>query len=751
MVDIHKSLSERKKPQSKASLKDKGVKVPSFLRNRIWLAALLVAVLTFVVYLPALENDFVNWDDQKFIYENTHITSLNIDFLKWSLTNQKSQWSPLRWLSHAVDYKIWKLNPVGHHLSNVLLHVLNTFLVVVFVMWIFRTVESQRLPFALQEEAAVFWKRAFITSIITGLFFGLHPLRVESVAWVSARKDVLYSFFFLISLIFYLGYVSSSRGRGIKYFFLCLISFIMALMSKAMAVTLPFVLILLDVYPLKRFNSGSRIRVLVEKVPFFGLSLASALITVMVHQEMGAVTPLVASTLSERILVAFKSLSFYLLKTVWPSNLVPYHQYPYRISFLSLEYIGSIILVVAVTVLCVYSWNKGKRIWLAVWLYFVLHLLPVPGIFRIGGYFAAERYTYIPSIGPFLLIGLGVSLVWERANARERGFFPGKGLVILVLVMILSVLSVLTVKQIKIWKDSLTLWTHELEIHPDAMLAYALRGGAYADSGDNQQAVKNYTMAMELNPGFSKAYNNRGKAYYALGNYQQAVKDLTKAIELNPEAVKGYHNRGKAYYALGNYQQAVKDLTKAIELNPRAVTYYYRGKIYADMGKEQRALNDLNKAIEYSPGNALAYKTRGDIYLRLGDLQGALVTLNKAIDLKPDFTEALSNRCGVYIQMGNYLKAIKDCSRVLEINPQNAMAYNNRGLAFNASGDFEKAIMDYSQAIALNPGDPGFYRNRGTVYIRIGKDNEAIRDLQKAAGLDDKKIQKFLKKRGISW
>jgi len=269
----------------------------------IWVPAVLVAAATFVIFLPSLGYEFINYDDDRFIYDNPNITSMGSDFFRWAFTNRQYQWSPLRWISHALDYKLWGLKAAGHHLSSVLLHSLNAFLVVILVAKLFEMRKRQTPLILAEEEDRGFRRKALLAGVITGLLFSIHPLRVESVAWVSERKDVLFAFFFLLSLISYLSYYrhrdpDNSQKKPV-YYLLALVFFVMSVMSKAAAVTLPLVLVLLDFYPLKRieFRSGPSVwrKVLVEKLPFFALSALSCVLTFLVQRACGAVTPLAMS------------------------------------------------------------------------------------------------------------------------------------------------------------------------------------------------------------------------------------------------------------------------------------------------------------------------------------------------------------------------------------------------------------------------------------------------------------------------
>lgn len=627
---------------------DKVSAPPSLIKA--WQAGILVALLAFIIFLPALTNDFVTWDDDVFIYENKGITSMGADFFTWIFTNMEAQWSPLRWLSHAIDYKLWGLNPAGHHLTSVILHALNTFLVVVLVAKLFECARAHS-PSLSVENTHHFKRRALVASIVTGLVFAVHPLRVESVAWVSARKDVLYALFTLVSVLFYLKYSTvTSKKEKAPYYLLSLFSFIMAVMSKAMAFTLPFVFIILDMYPLKRIALRSFFKkhgVLLEKIPFFIVSIASIIITISAHEEMDAIVSLQRSPLLARIPVVFKSLSFYLIKMVWPSNLAPFHPYPSEISPLTFDYIGSFVLVTAITVFCIVSWRRGKSIWIAVWAYFVITLLPVLGIVRVGAYFAAERYTYMPSIGPFLLIGVGVSLLWEKADRKDHMFLYNKKLIISVCALTIALLSIVTVRQTRVWKNSITLWSLELERYPKNIFSLPNRAKAYAASGDMQSAFDDLNRAIRDNPSNSFAYNCRAKVYIGLQKYEEAIKDLDTFIALRPDSQKGYGDRCGAYLQAGNLQKAIKDCSRAIELNPKdEVAFNNRGFAHFLSGETKKAIKDYSKAISLNPVDPGFYRNRGFAYLKTGELDESIRDLQKAVNLGDSKARELLRKLG---------------------------------------------------------------------------------------------------------
>ncbi len=772
-------------------MEDKKIKVSLRSSGSVWLVALLVAAVTLILYIPALQNDFVNWDDDGYIYENENIRSFDLKLLKWSFTAfYKSNWHPLTWLSHAIDYAIWGLNPAGHHLSSIMLHGMNTFLLCILIFYLLNN-SPPNPPLVKGGVRGDFHLRgAVIAGGVTALLFGIHPVHVESVAWAAERKDVLSAFFVLLSLIFYVKYVVRQElSKQYFYYISSLIFFVLALMSKPMAVTLPVMLVILDIYPFQRlsFRRGikARKKVIIEKVPFFFFSLVSSILTITAQHAGGAIKSIEAYPLSVRIGVAIKGVCFYLAKMVYPSGLSPLYPHPKSISFLSFEYLFSIMLLVAISVFCIWAWKRGWKIFMAVWVFYVVTLLPVLGIVQVGAQAAADRYTYIPSIGPFLLIGLGISLTWEKTYLKDHAFFLSKKLIILPLILILFLLSVLTVKQIKVWSNSITLWTHELKRYPDNKTAYISRANAYAFSDNyiealkdlnrviilnpdsagaynnrgnayyalenNQQAIKDYTRAIELKPEDAKAYNNRGIAYSTVENNQQAIKDFTRAIELKPEDAKVYYYRGKAYGESGNRQQAIKDFSKSIELNPEdAKVYYYRGKAYADLGDSQRAINDLDKAIKYDSNFSEAYNNRANVYTRLGDYQKALKDLDKAIESNPGYARAYNNRATAYITLGNYQKGLEDLSKAVELQPELEGAYVNRCGVYNILADYQQAIKDCSRAIELDPEYAMAYNNRGLAYQTLGRYPEAVRDYDKAINLNPEDYKAHYN-RGISY
>lgn len=706
----------------------------------IRITAFLVAFITFITYLPALNNGFVSWDDGLYVYKNLHIQSLDFRFVKWCFTAVvASLWHPLTLISLASDYAVWGLNPFGYHLTNVLFHTANTFLVFVLALRLIECGITQNSKLKTQNFS-------LIAASITALLFGIHPVHVESVAWISERKDVLSAFFFLLTLISYIKYVSMADSKRFRFYILSIMLFIFALLSKPMVVMLPIVLLILDYYPCKRLTAGEGSRnaksVIYEKIPFFVLSLLAAVITIWAHHSSGALPTLEKISLGTRILSAMRGYIFYLTKMIMPLDLAPLYPYPANGSVFTFEHIGFSALLLIITY---YAFRYAKRgnPFTAAWLYYLITLVPVIGIVQVGAQAAADRYTYLPSLGPFLLISLGISVVFER---RYR-FTIGSSLI-----LISALLSYKTIKQTAVWQDSMALWSHEIKLYPNAQLAHNNIGLAHLGLGDYRQAIISFSRAIELDLKYSTPYLNRGVAYFKIGNYQQAIRNLDIAIGLNPRFAEAYYNRGLVFSELENYQQAMIAFNKATELNPGYIgVYYKRGSIYNKLGNYQQAIEDYNKAIELDPLDSKTYYNRGNTHSSLGNYDDAIRDYSKAIEIDPRYVKAYNNRGLAFADLGDYRQAIKDYDKVIKFDSGDADAYYNRGIAFKRSGAYHQAIDDFNTAIKLNPDDAAVHYHLGLAYNLLSDLPQSLVHYKKAASLGLKQAQDYLRNQGIAW
>jgi len=538
------------------------------------LFSLLPALAAFLVFMPALWAGFVNWDDSAYVFENVHLRSFD---LKWAFSAVVvGNWLPLTLLSYSLDYSIWGYSPFGYHLTNNILHSANAALV--FLLG---------LRLASARKMTVFASVALALS--SALLFGLHPLRVESVAWVSERKDVLCAFFFLLSILSYLRYASDLK-KG--WYLSSLVLFVLALMSKPMAVTLPLVLLIIDLYPLERLERSFR-RALLEKVPFFVLSVASAVAAFYAQRLEGALSSIDAYPFWMRALVALRALGFYVFKSVFPSGLAPFYPLPHRGDIFDFTLFASAALILILIFICLITLKRTKAL-SAAWLYYLVTLLPVIGLVQVGSQAAADRYTYLPIIGPCMLVGALVALASERLyRTRSIAFYP----VLLVFFAVLTALSALTVRQTGFWKDGIALWSREIAIYPEVSLAYSNRALAYDDRGMYREAIEDFRSVISIDPRSASAYNNRGLIYDRLRMYMEAVSDFDMAIAVKPDYALAYNNRGNAYKSLGELRPAIDDFLKAASLAPNLPEPYINlASAYLEAGQTELAYEAREKA-----------------------------------------------------------------------------------------------------------------------------------------------------------
>ena len=511
-------------------------------KRGVIVAALLAALITAIVYLPALKNGFVTWDDNEYVYNNLKIGNLDTEFVRWAFTTpQVGMYSPLTLLSLGLDFFLWDLKPSGYHLTNVGLHVLNTFLVVLCIARILQAASQAGYlrPFSP--------RRMLITAEVTGLLFGIHPLHVESVAWVSERKDVLYTFFFLLSVLSYLRYAAINK-RAVPFYSMALLTFVLSLLSKPMAVTLPAVLIILDVYPLNRLSFSNGLapvkKVILEKLPFLGLSMVFSVVAVRAQQTVNAMAPAEFGAL-ERLLTAARAMFFYLQKFLLPVYLSPFYPLFLPISFTTTD-VAVLLVLFGITFFCAKAWRKN-RIWMIIWVYYLVSVLPVSGILQVGSQAAADRYAYMPLIGPMVMVGAGVAHLAERIGIHARSRKFGLKLLIAGLVVLSVSMVAITEKQIRVWQDGLTLWRRVFDVYPD---------GTYA------------------------AYLGRAEAYYRAGIFSKAVADYTEAIRLDPSSYGSYCTRGIIYFLTGRNDLALNDFNRTLSIKPGDTeAIYYKSLI----------------------------------------------------------------------------------------------------------------------------------------------------------------------------
>ena len=568
-------------------------------------------------FLPALKADFISLDDGLFVTRNPHVRSgLLWENVRWAFSNvEAANWHPLAWLSHMLDCQVFGLRPEGHHFTNVLVHSING------VLLFYVLVRATGSP----------WRSFSAASL-----FALHPLRVESVAWVAERKDVLCALFFLLTLLAYQKYAersapitsgaegnkkrpkrdrdpSSPAGPAFQYYLLSLFLFIAALLSKPMAVTLPFVLLLLDYWPLRRLIAGQsqpvqanartgqtprpRIhsRVLVEKLPFFALSILVGIITLLGQHKAGAVT-VEGLPLSARLGNGLVSYCRYLAKTIWPTNLSVF--YPYTGLKPTLVAFSAMLLLFST--LMAFRFRKARPYLLTGWLWFCITLLPVSGIVQVGAQSMADRYTYLPSIGILILA------VWSLSDflARFRNPLPIPSTL---LSLALLLCFVLTWRQLNYWKNSEILFRHSIAATTENWMAHCNLGIALNQQGKTKEAVTEFRESLKFNPDYSIARQNLGASLLTQGDTAEAIIHLQEAVKLKPDYALAHCNLGAAYRLSGNVDQALAEFQEAIKLRPAdAESHYDLGIVLKAKGRGAEAIEQFQEALKYEPGFARA-------------------------------------------------------------------------------------------------------------------------------------------------
>jgi tetratricopeptide (TPR) repeat protein len=638
----------------------------------VFFLGVLLAGFTVAAFARSCANEFVNFDDSTYVTLNTHVQpGLTAASVEWAFSIQSSNWHPLTWLSLEMDASLWGLNPFGYHLSNVVLHAVNTWL----LFWL------------LVELTGASWPSLFASAL-----FGLHPLHVESVAWVAERKDVLSALFLLLTIWSYLRYVR--QGSAVHYL-LMMSAFVSGLMAKSMLVTLPFVLLLLDWWPLGRWPSTGNRRgveilpsapsqsLIVEKVPLIGLAAAAGVMTLLAQHQGGSINPLDRLPFSVRAENAIVAYVRYVGKTIWPVDLSIY--YPLQHALLpSAQVMASVALLAALTGIF-WVLRRRRPYCIVGWLWFLVTLVPVIGLVQVGDQALADRYTYIPAIGLFILASWGLSdlVSWSGLPLPLAGA---------TLCLILIVCAWQTSVQLGVWHDSVRLWQHAASVSPDSYMAWNNLGqaveqqakvesarlekaGRYQEATSISQealerAMNDYAAALSLKPDLWIAHYNWGVALVQLGRRDEAAAHFLKALEIDPEFSQAHYNLGLVQAAQGNQEQAARSFAEALRCNPTFLAARMQlGKSLTKQGKFNEAVTKFSQACQQDPLNAEAQ-----------------ANLAMALSLAGRWNEAV----GCYRQAHNLQPKVADYAY--------SLAY-----ALKQSSQAALAAPLYSQAIDLDP------------------------------------------------
>jgi Flp pilus assembly protein TadD len=724
-------------------------------RFPVWLLAALLALVTITVYWPATRCDFVNFDDNFYVTENVHVQQgLTPEGLKWAFSNPvAANWHPLTVLSHMLDGQLFGLKPWGHHLISVLLHAVNT--VLVFVL--------------LQQLTGARWRSALVAAL-----FGLHPLHVESVAWVAERKDVLSTCFGLLALWAYACYAQGT-GTGSREgkhptpinreqasnaqwcYWSAVFFFAMGLMSKAMLVTWPFVMLLLDYWPLGRVAGGEwrmtgekngkpstpinreqalnctpnafgakLSTLLLEKLPFFGLAAVMSVVTYVVQQHSGAVQMVQNLPLGARCVNALISYCRYLGKLFWPADLAVFYPFPGKWPVAQVLLAGGLLLGITV----MFILKRGRYPFLLTgWLWFVGTLVPVIGLVQVGDQAMADRYTYIPLLGVLILA------IWGAYELTRRWRYHEPALLVAGCMAIVLCLG-LTRQQLGYWQDSETLFRHALAVTENNYLAHHNLGFALDEKGQTDEAINQFQKAIRLKPDFAKAHNNLGFALDEKGQINEAINQYQETIRLAPNDAKAHYNLGNILGRNGQTDEAINQYQEAIRLNPDlAEAHNNLGNALGRKGQTDEAISQFQEAIRLKPDYADAHNNLGTALDGKGQIAGAINQYQETVRLKPDYAEAHNNLGVALNKKGQIDEAISQYREAVRLKPDFAGFHYNLGIALGLKGQTDEAISQYRETIRLNPNLPEAHFNLGAALYRKGQTNEAIGQFQEASRL----------------
>lgn len=599
----------------------------------------VIVAIAIIVFSPCLTGEFLSWDDYNYIRDNPLIRVFSLDNII-HVFNYKTivvgNYHPLTILSYMIEYQIAGLNPFLYHFNNLLLHLFNIVLVS-HLMWLLT-------------------KKKYATLIATALF-AVHPMRVESVVWAAERKDVLYTFFFLLSLMFYI-YFLVKAGRNKQYYLISIFFFILSILSKGQAVVLPLTLFLVDYWYDRKITLNS----VLNKIPYLFFSLMSGILAIVAQHSSLTEQRLLVHSFLERLSIAAFNLTAYLYKLVYPFNLSCFYRYP-TADEMFWVYGGALIAIALIIVTAVF-FRKNKPVVFGS-LFFLFTISIVTQILPVGNAIIADRYTYIPYFGLFFIAGVLLDNQLVSKHGKPK-------LVIVLVIAVLSVFSVKTYLQARTWHDNETLWKHALSQDPKNAVACTNLGHYYIDTEDYTLAIDLLKKAIQNEGVYSEIYNayqNLGVAYGKIGKDEEAVRCFSTAFSRKPGYIDAVFSRGLAYTNLSKYDSAIADFTTIISkidsLNTKS--YYSRGVAFNKANMPDRAIADYTTAIRIDPGYDGAYVNRGNIYFFRNSFDAAIDDYNIALRINPGDAKTFLNRSFAYFKKHRYKEALNDALKAKEL------------------------------------------------------------------------------------
>ncbi|MCB9771760.1 MAG: tetratricopeptide repeat protein [Candidatus Omnitrophica bacterium] len=653
-------------------------KVASFLA--------IILLTTFLSYLPTLKSGFLNNDDNLHLYDNVAVRGLDFDHIKQIFTKPfNPTYVPLTTLSFAVEYHFFKYNPFVYHLNNLLLHLAVTSLIFYFALQI-------GLPL----------RAAFIG----GLLFGIHPMHVESVAWVTERKDVLYSFFYMLAVCFYWQYLSSRK----IILYIATIGFgVLSILAKSMALSLPLIFLVCDWYKKRQFDKW----MILDKIPHFLYIIPIAMLTYLLNAR----NPI--QNVYEAILFWVWCFAFYLQKFVWPVDLVLFTQFPKPFTIFNPEFAFSFLITISLGFVL---WHFRRNTLLI--FSFLFYLVSIFFLFRFDDikYLppTSNRFMYLPSVGFCFLFGYWIDLIFKKVANKKKW----ETAIIIFLIFIALMLCGKTFAQTKIWSANIPFWSHELKYYPTNAMALVNRGEAYKDAGKYQLAFADFNKAVEVDPDYAEGYNSRGQMLGMSGKLDEALQDFLKTLELKPNFDETYNNIGIIYAMKNDMPQAASYFQKALAMDPQnAEALYNLGNFHFLNGEYDQSFQFFQRHLMINPNSAGGYNKRGMILGMRKQYDLALADFNRSLALDPRNSEVYKNRGIVFEQKKMFNEAIANYNKALAIDPKYVDAYFGRGNVFAITGRYGEAAKDFSAALAINPDHEGAKMSQRAL-IKILTDGE---------------------------
>ena len=690
-----------------------GINLKTGQRQLFMVYALLI-IATIAVFAEVSRHEFVSFDDNIYVTENEHVLQgLTVDGLQWAFTTTKAEfWHPLTWLSLMADAELYGMKAGGYHVTNLILHLLSTLL----LFWL------------MHRMTGAVWPSAFVAAL-----FALHPLHVESVAWIAERKDVLSAFFWMLTLCLYVYY---TEKPGLKRYLPVLLSFACGLMSKSMLVTLPVIMVLLDYWPLGRIrqqalaprvapveinhlagknrkplNSKPQRKAapavieenaaagssgsfpwwqLKEKIPFFVLSLVFGLVTLYAQKKMSVA----AMPSDSRVANALVSYLTYLEKFFWPQDLAVF--YPFAEHLPAWKVIMAFLIMTMISVAVIVMIKRIPFLF-AGWFWYIITLLPVIGLIPVGKHALADRYTYLSVIGISIMLAWGIPLLVQSAALRKKVLLPAGFICV-------AVLGFLAWRQCAYWTNSVTLYERALAVTTGNDLAHYNLANALVKQGKRPEAARHYQDAVRINPQHYDAYCNLGVSLAAEGKYREAMAQYLAAIKINPDEESAYLNMGVALAALGRDDEAAEQYLAALKINPDyGDAHYNYANLLMKQNKVEEAAGHYGRAVAINRNHADAHYNLADILVRQGKGEDAITHYREVLRINPAHFQALNN-LGVNLEkQRRHEEAISCYRRALQIKPDHAGVHFNLGVALGNQGDLPQAIEHFRRALELAP------------------------------------------------